>query len=59
MEEIKEVTDLLLKGTITKDEADKFLLDLFVVVHSWDTKTCSRCGRDLYIECPTCDKEII
>jgi membrane peptidoglycan carboxypeptidase len=29
--QIKEITRLLLQGMITKDEADKFLLDLLVV----------------------------
>jgi hypothetical protein len=29
--QIKKITLLLLQGTITKDEADKFLLDLLVV----------------------------
>lgn len=29
--QIKEITRLLLQGTLTKEEADKFLLDLLVV----------------------------
>lgn len=29
--QIKEITRLLLQGTLTKKEADKFLLDLLVV----------------------------
>lgn len=57
MEKIKETTELLLQGKITKDEADKILSDLFVVINSWDIKTCKRCGRDLKIECPKCDKD--
>jgi hypothetical protein len=58
MEKIKEVTSLLLQGTITKDDADKILLDLLVVINSWDRKTCKRCGCDLKIECPKCDKDL-
>lgn len=58
MEKIKETTELLLQGKLTKDEADKILLNLFVVINSWDRKTCKRCGRDLNIECPKCDKDL-
>ena len=58
MEKIKETTELLLQGKITKDEADKILLDLFIVINSWDRKTCKRCGKDLKIECPKCDKDL-
>lgn len=30
---IKETTELLLQGKLTKDEADKILLDLFAVIN--------------------------
>ena len=55
---IKETTEKLSNCDITKDEADKILLDLFVVINSWDRKTCKKCGRDLKIECPKCDKDL-
>ena len=32
---IKDTTEKLKKGTITKDEADKILLDLFDVINSF------------------------
>ena len=35
---IKETTDKLSNGTITKDEADKILLDLFGVIPSLPTE---------------------
>lgn len=58
MEKIKETTELLLQGKLTKDEADKILLDLFVAINSWNRKTCKRCGCDLKIECLKCDKDL-
>lgn len=58
MKKIKETTELLLQGNLTKDEADTILLDYFVVINSWDRKICKRCRRDLKIECPKCDKDI-
>ena len=56
---IKETTRLLLQGNLTKDEADKILLDLFDVSNS----VCScRPNTDLYCKtityCNKCHKEV-
>ena len=56
---IKETTRLLLQGTLTKDEADKILLDLLDVSNS----VCScRPNTDLYTQpitsCNKCHKEV-
>ena len=49
METIKEITRLLLQGTLTKDEADKILLDLLVV---------SDCQFESYAAfCIECDRQ--
>jgi hypothetical protein len=49
METIKETTRLLLQGTLTKDEADKILLDLLVV---------SDCQFESYATfCIECDRQ--
>jgi len=53
---IKETTEKLSNGTITKDEANKILLDLFVVIKSvcdcsdleycnGAYKRCRKCGK--------------
>jgi hypothetical protein len=39
---IKETTEKLLNGIITKDEADKILLDLHNVISMFDK--CDKCG---------------
>lgn len=50
------------KRQAINDTADKYVqeqfLRLFIVINSWNRKTCKRCGRDLKIECPKCDKDL-
>lgn len=41
-EKIKETTKKLLNGTITKEEADKILLDSHCVISIFDK--CEKCG---------------
>jgi hypothetical protein len=41
---IKETTRLLLQGTLTKDEADKILLDLLDVSGRSEQLVCTDCG---------------
>jgi len=54
---IKETTEKLLNGTITKDEADKILLDLHSVISMFDK--CDKCGgtmRHISRNSQQCDK---
>lgn len=41
---IKETTRLLLQGTLTKDEADKILLDLYNVSGRSEQVGCDNCA---------------
>ena len=43
---IKETTRLLIQGTLTKDEADKILLDLLVVSKRSELFFCDFCKED-------------
>ena len=50
---IKEITEKLLNETITKNEADKILLNLLVV----SNQVCPKCGEDDYWEQKSCTCE--
>lgn len=58
---IKETTRLLLNGTLTKEDADKILLDLYNVSGRSEQVCCPRCksvnwdGSGLTLNCNDCD----